>query len=662
MNLSLASVGRYLRVFLLFAAGGTILALAALAVWGMPAPPGIMTENAPRVSWKWAWKSVGLVKRMQGSRRFAAWLPHGRGILVHVGSLGVVHIVDHPGAEPRRLPGLPERARMLVQSRIADTPYFLFSLDQGGSELYTHYRFDLERGEYAPLTAAPARSYLGDLSGRQIVYASTRRNREDFDLYVMDVMDPASDTRVFEADGEYWPAASSPDGKSVLVGRSMSHTSSRVYLFDLGTRRMRELFHEFGGVVGLWDAEWSRDGRTVYLATELDREFVGAHALDPTSGRIRALTADLNWDVDGLELMADERTLALLVNDDGRRSLHLLDIPSGRLQRVEGAPEGHITRIISHPSAPLIALDIVSQLGVTGVWSYDVRSSRFEPWAVERSDTPALPAPLTVRYPTFDSQDDGTPRKIPAIVFPAATEFTGPRPVAIDIHGGPAMQATTAGMPHFEFIRRQGATVIAPNVRGSRGYGKTYAALDDKQRREDAVRDIGALLDWIATQPSLDSRRVVVSGGSYGGYLTLASLIHDGDRISCGFNLFGISDFVTFLEASQEQHYPESQRAEFGDERNPAERAFLESISPARRAERIRVPLLVFQGANDVRVKPRESRQMVERIRREGGTVTYVEAANEGHGMEHPLNQLYVGALALEFIDGCLVRVAGNAR
>lgn len=218
------------------------------------------------------------------------------------------------------------------------------------------------------------------------------------------------------------------------------------------------------------------------------------------------------------------------------------------------------------------------------------------------------------------------------------------------------MQTKGVAPPHYELIRRSGVTIVAPNVRGSSGYGKTYAALDDRERRENAVRDIGALLDWIGTQADLDPGRVAVSGGSYGGYMTLASLVHYSDRVRCGFELFGISDFVTYLQGSEDSHFPQAQRAEFGDERDPPTRAWLESISPARRAERIRVPLLIFQGANDVRVKPRESRQMVERIRAAGGTVTYVEAADEGHGLEQPLNQLYVGSLASEFMERCLGR------
>jgi dienelactone hydrolase len=259
-----------------------------------------------------------------------------------------------------------------------------------------------------------------------------------------------------------------------------------------------------------------------------------------------------------------------------------------------------------------------------GVWIYDVAAGRFSPWAVSPSESPDLPVPITVRYPTFDSGDDGARRMIPALVFAAAPEFSGRRPVMIDIP-------------------------VARPCRWPWQRHRTMSSSDGRARR--LSHRIGALLDWIATQSNLDPERVAVSGGSYGGCMTLASLVHYSDRFRCGFELFGINDFVTFLQASEDSHYPDAQRAEFGDERDPATRAFLESISPVRRAERIRVPLLIFQGANDVRVKPQESRQMVERIRAAGGAVTYVEAADEGHGFEQPLKQLYIGALAPEFME-----------
>jgi acetyl esterase/lipase len=302
------------------------------------------------------------------------------------------------------------------------------------------------------------------------------------------------------------------------------------------------------------------------------------------------------------------------------------------------------------------------------VWEIDTLAGGEDstPRARDDSGLPANAGYVTASGPYGDARVHG--------VFPArggdlwlATEDgivrigrdgdrTGPRPVMIEIHGGPAWQTRAVAAPPDELIRRMGITIVAPNVRGSTGYGKSFAALDDRERREDAVRDVGALLDWISTRPDLDAARVMVAGGSYGGHRTLATQVHYSDRVRCGIELFGISDFVTHLQASADGHFPEAQRAEFGDERDPAMGAFLEPISPARHAERIRVPIPIYQGANDVRVKAQESRQMVERIRAAGGTVTYIEAADERHNIEQPLNQLYFGSLMSEFTARCLVR------
>jgi dipeptidyl aminopeptidase/acylaminoacyl peptidase len=227
--------------------------------------------------------------------------------------------------------------------------------------------------------------------------------------------------------------------------------------------------------------------------------------------------------------------------------------------------------------------------------------------------------------------------------------------VVIDIHGGPTAQSLALANP-TDSVVLSGVTVIRPNVRGSTGYGKTYESLDDRERREDAVQDIGSLLDWIATQPDLDRERVAVTGGSYGGYMSLATLVHYSSRLRCGVDLFGISDLPAFLEESEKGHFPEAQRGEFGDGRDPAVRQFLLSVSPATHADRIGVPLMIYQGANDVRVKPQQSRAMVRRIREAGGRVTYLEVPNEGHGLNQPLTQFYVAAAAMEFMERCLGR------
>ncbi|MDX1557231.1 MAG: alpha/beta fold hydrolase, partial [Xanthomonadales bacterium] len=251
-------------------------------------------------------------------------------------------------------------------------------------------------------------------------------------------------------------------------------------------------------------------------------------------------------------------------------------------------------------------------------------------------DTDRFISPELVRYPTFDTVGDQA-RQVPAFVYRPGGE--GPHPVIIYIHGGPETQYRPAFSSRFQmWLAELGAAVIAPNVRGSLGYGYEYLSLDNGFKREDAVRDIGALLDWIAQQPDLDPGRVAVLGGSYGGYMVLASAVHYSDRLSAAVDIVGISNFVTFLENTQD-YRRDLRRMEYGDERDPEMRAFLQRISPLTNADQISIPMLIIQGENDPRVPASEASQIVEALRERDIPVWYIRALNEGHGFDRKENR-----------------------
>jgi dipeptidyl aminopeptidase/acylaminoacyl peptidase len=228
--------------------------------------------------------------------------------------------------------------------------------------------------------------------------------------------------------------------------------------------------------------------------------------------------------------------------------------------------------------------------------------------------------------------------------------------VLIDIHGGPEAQAKVGFMGRYNYlIQEMGLAVIQPNVRGSTGFGKGFTDLDNGFQREDAVKDIGALLDWIARQPDLDASRVVVAGGSYGGYMSLAVSVHFADRIAGAIDDVGISHFVTFLN-NTESYRRDLRRVEYGDERDPAMRAFLDRISPLTNAHRIRKPLFVVQGKNDPRVPYTEAEQIVERVRANGTPVWYLRAENEGHGFARKENADFRFYAMVKFLESVLAR------
>ncbi len=455
---------------------------------------------------------------------------------------------------------------------------------------------------------------------------------------------------VYGTTGDYFSAGWAADDR-LLVFRATSIGRGALFGIDLGSRTLHPLLGRTQATFNLTAAVRDRKTAVVYLAADLDGEFSSLHALDLSTGQAQNMTPDLPWDVVAAEALHDGCTLGLLVNDDARNTLYLFDLSTRRLRRVNDPPHGFIRTIAAHPTLPILALDVVGLDGISGVWTYDITSDRFEPWTVVTS-AETYAEPQVIHYPTFDSVD-GVRRMVPAVIVQPRAPGEGNRPVVIDIHGGPTDQSFAMVSP-IDPVLFGRATVIRPNVRGSTGYGKTYESLDDGPRREDAVRDIGALLDWIATQAEFDSSRIAVTGGSYGGYMTLATLVHYSDRLRCGIELFGISDFPAFLNESEHGHYPEAQRGEYGDWRDERVRTFLASISPAARADQIRVPLMIYQGANDVRVKPAQSRSMAARIRSGGGRVTYLEVPNEGHSVNQPLTQFYLAVLMSEFMARCL--------
>jgi dipeptidyl aminopeptidase/acylaminoacyl peptidase len=256
--------------------------------------------------------------------------------------------------------------------------------------------------------------------------------------------------------------------------------------------------------------------------------------------------------------------------------------------------------------------------------------------------------PELIRYRSFDE------REIPVLFYPARRRpgagAGGRSPVIVVIHGGPESQSRPSFSARLQYyLRELNAAVIAPNVRGSTGYGKTYALLDNGLKREDSVRDIGALLDWIRKDPRLDAGRVALVGGSYGGFMVLASLVRFPDRIRAGVDSVGVSNFITFLENTS-PYRQELRRAEYGDERDPEMRRFFERISPAHRMDGIRSALLVIHGANDPRVPMTETENIVERARASGQPVWTLYAANEGHGFTRLENTAYEAAVVSVFL------------
>ncbi len=535
--------------------------------------------------------------------------------------------------------------------------FFLFLRDQGGSEFAQLYRYDVAEGTVTLLSDG-GRSQNGGVNwstkGDRIAYSSTRRNGADRDLYVQDPRDPASARLVLECKGGGWGVGDwTPDDQTLLVEEYVSVNESHLYLLALSSGKLEPLFSRSETGVAYGDASFSADGKGLYFTSDRGAEFKRLAYLDLATREVTPLAAEVAGEIEGISLSKDGKHLALEVGDQGRSRIFILDTASRKVREIPGLPTAVISLASWHRDNRHLALGINSATSPSDVHVYDVATGALVRWT--ESELGGIPATALreaelVKWPSFDG------REISGFLYRPAARFTGKRPVIINIHGGPEGQS----LPLFQgrsnyYLNELGVAILYPNVRGSTGFGKTFVALDNGYQREDSVKDIGALLDWVAQQPDLDAGRVMITGGSYGGYMTLACAFTYNDRIRCSLSVVGISNFVTFLEAT-ESYRRDLRRVEYGDERDPAMREFLLRISPTAHAAKITKPLFVVQGKNDPRVPRGESVQMVETVRKNGTPVWYLEAKDEGHGFRKKANADFQFYATLLFVQENLLR------
>ena len=344
---------------------------------------------------------------------------------------------------------------------------------------------------------------------------------------------------------------------------------------------------------------------------------------------------------------------AFVTNEAGISKLYLLDAATRRYRALSGLPVGVLGGLRWHHNTHDLGFTLGTAQSPGDAYSIDVRTGALTRWTESELGgliAAELPDPTLIRWPGADA------REITGFLYRPPARFTGPRPVIISIHGGPEGQSRPGflGRDNY-FLSELGAVVIQPNVRGSTGYGKTFVKLDNGMRRMDAVADIGALLDWIGRQPDLDAGHVMVTGGSYGGFMTLAVATTYNDRITCSLDVVGISNFNTFLK-NTESYRRDLRRVEYGDERDSAMAAFFERTAPLHNAGRITKPLFVVAGLNDPRVPHTEAEQMIARVKQNGSPVWFLMANDEGHGFRKKGNRDYQFYATVLFVRQFLMR------
>ena len=617
------------------------------------------------------------------SAQLFGWVGDGLLIGTRLGNATQLHRVAAPLGMRRQLTFFREPVAGAQPRPTANPTAFVYQKDVGGGEFYQLFRFDLATGASTLLSDGQSRhsGVIWADDGGRFAYTTTERNGVDWDIHVQDLAGNVS-TALAER-GVGWQVADwSPDGQRLLALQYKSINESHLHEVALGEGTVTPLLEDFAPIA-IDDARYDRSGSRVYFTSDLGGEFTGLHRLDLNAASAPvALTPDTPWDVEGLALSRAGGKLAFSINEGGvsrplvfatpsaasgtpasppqrgaagprqgaavgnERADELVEVPLPELPPgiVHSLTFNHggdaLAFVVNHATSPADAYSVRFDDGALTRWTQS------ELGGLRRS---ALVAPERISYRTFDDLD------IPAFLY--LPPGPGPHPVLIDIHGGPEGQYRPRFSPATQhLVAELGIAVIAPNVRGSAGYGKSWLKLDNGYRREDSVKDIGALLDWIAASgkgtsgATLDARRVAVSGGSYGGYMVLAAMMHYGDRLRAGVERVGISNFVTFLENTQ-GYRQDLRRAEYGDERNPKMREFLQSVSPLNHVERITKPLLIAQGLNDPRVPASESEQIVAALKAQGVPVWYVLARDEGHGFRKKANRDYLAAATALFLQ-----------
>ncbi len=595
------------------------------------------------------------------SADFADWDASGKGLYIttRFADVNQIHHVRKAGAYREQITFFKEPVSGVSTCPNPVKDGFLYSRDIGGNEQFQIYYYDRNSGNATLLTDGKSRntSYLWNKKGDKIAFASNKRTGKDLDFYMAPLSNPSDAKLLLENTGGGWGLIDwSDDETHMIVGNYLSANESKRYILHVASGKLEEI-NPTAKQIAYSGAKFSKDGKGIFLASDEDTEFMTLRYYDRSARKMTKIAAIAN-DVERMVLSEDGSKLVFTVNEGGYTKPYLLDTKTLKYSPLDLGVPGVISRVKFNKDNNRIAFGMASPTQASEVYVHDLKAGKTERWTF--SETAGLnvanfsPTSL-IEFPTFDKEEKtGKSRMIPAFLI-TPKNAGGKLPVLINMHGGPEGQSMAGFSSQNQYWANElGIAVLVPNVRGSSGYGKSYLKLDNGVLRENSVKDIGALLDWIATQPNLDASRVAVFGGSYGGYMSLACMTNYNNRLKCGVDLFGISNFVSFLKNTS-GYRVDLRRVEYGDERDPEMAAHLLKISPMTNIRSITRPMFIYQGENDPRVPLSESEQMVDALKANGVPVSYVRASDEGHGIAKKANRDYTFAAIATFLKRYLV-------
>ncbi len=597
----------------------------------------LVLDNVPPVP-------MAIVEKARRYREFRgaslqSWHPTKREMLISTrfGSVNQIHHVAMPMGARTQMTFLADRATGAgYQPKQGN--FFLFGHDVGGGEWFQFSRYDLATGDITLLTDGKSRNSGARFNrdGSWVTFTSTRRTRKDNDLYIMNPMDPKTEKLLLQLEGGGWGSSDwSADSKSILLSEFISANESYIWLVDVASGTKKLLTPKTGEKILYGGGKFSKDGKGIYAVTDKGSEFQRLAYFDLATMTPTFLTTDIKWDVDDWEMSEDGRWIAFMTNEAGVSKLHLLDTTTKKHKPL-AAPVGVIGGLQWHANGRDLGFNLSSAKSPQDIYSIDATTGKLTRWTQSETgglNTSAFTDPELIKWKSFDGME------ISGFLYKPPAKFAGKRPVIVNIHGGPEGQSfpTWIGASNY-YLNELGVAMIFPNIRGSSGYGKTFLMADNGTKREDSYKDIDALLDWIKASPNLDGDRIMITGGSYGGHMTLAIATHYNDKIRASKAVVAMSNLVTFLE-NTEAYRRDLRRVEYGDEREPKMREYLTRIAPMTMVKNLKKPMYIVQGKNDPRVPYTEAEQIVKTLKENGAPAWYLLGKNEGHGFGKKENQ-----------------------
>ena len=535
--------------------------------------------------------------------------------------------------------------------------YLVYSKDIGGNEFGQLFKLDLKTLQSTLLTDG-GKSQNGGITwrkdGKGFYYASTKRNGGDRDIYYMDPNNPKSEKLILQVKGGGWGIQDiSPDNKKLVLGEYISINESYIWLLDIETGKLTEVTDRNSKGISQSEATFSNLSNEIWLVTDKDNEFQRLAAMNLNTKKTTYYTSDIPWNVESFNLSEDKKSIVFITNEGGLNKMYLMNTGTKAYKEIKNLPIGLISGARFTKDNQTIFFNQSTAQSASDVYQLNIKTAKIERWTeselgeMQPSD---MSVPKFIEWKSFDDL------KISGFYYPASPKFKGKRPVIIMIHGGPEGQSMASFLDSNNFYTSEmGVSLVDTNLSGSSGFGITYLEQDDGFLREDSVKDIGALLDWIAKQPELDKDKIMIMGRSYGGYMTLATAFHYADRIKCSVDIVGISNFNTFLK-NTEEYRRDLRRAEYGDERDSKMAAFFDKTAPLNNTDKIKKPMFIIQGTNDPRVPVTEAMQMRDKLKAQGNTVWYLEAKDEGHAFKKKANIDYVRLAIIRFMQEYLVK------